>query len=76
MEVTLGTGMSGINSASRGKDNGTHNEDKLDDRYQGVPTPRLSLPCQNRAIQIDILGRLGFSRAIKMAKTLIGSWAG
>jgi hypothetical protein len=34
MEVTLGTGMSCISSVCRGEDNGSDNEDNLDDRQQ------------------------------------------
>jgi hypothetical protein len=32
VEVTLGTGMSRISSVGRGEDNGSDNEDNLDDR--------------------------------------------
>jgi hypothetical protein len=51
VEVTFGTGMSCISSASRGEDNGRDNEDNLDDGQQGQTPPRLSLPRRNRAIQ-------------------------
>ena len=60
VEVTLGTGMSCISSVSRGEDNGSDNEDNLDDGQQGRTPPRLSVPCENRAIQTDIHARLPF----------------
>jgi hypothetical protein len=53
VEVTLGTGMSCISSLSRGEDNGSDNEDNLDDGQQGRTPPRLSVPCGNRAIQME-----------------------
>jgi hypothetical protein len=53
VEVTLGTGMSCISSLSRGEDNGSDNEDNLDDGQQGRAPPRLSVPCEDRAIQTD-----------------------
>ena len=58
VEVTLGTGMSCISSVSRGEDNGSDNEDNLDDGQQGRTPPRLSVPCENRAIQTDMQARL------------------
>jgi hypothetical protein len=35
VEVTLGTGMSCIRSVGRGEDDGSDNEDNLDDGQQG-----------------------------------------
>jgi len=35
VEVTLGTGMSCIRSVCRGEDDGSDNEDNLDDGQQG-----------------------------------------
>jgi hypothetical protein len=58
VQVTLGTGMSCISSLSRGEDNGSDNEDNLDDGQQGRTPPRLSVPCGNRAIQTDMQARL------------------
>ena len=60
VEVTLGTRLSCISSVSRGEDNGSDNEDNLDDGQQGRTPPRLSVPCGNRAIQTDIHARLPF----------------
>ena len=60
VEVTLGTRMSRIRSVGRGEDNGSDNEDNLDDGQQGRTPPRLSVPCGNRAIQTDIHARLPF----------------
>jgi len=54
MEVTFGTGMSRISSVSRGEDNGSDNEDNLDDGQQGRTPCLLSVPCGNGAIQTDM----------------------
>jgi hypothetical protein len=52
VEVTLGTRMSCMSSVSRDEDNGSDNKDNLDDGQQRTP-PRLSVPCGNRAIQME-----------------------
>jgi hypothetical protein len=58
VKVTLGTGMSCISSVRRGEDNGSDTEDNPDDGQQRRTPPRLSLPCGNRAIQMDMHARL------------------
>ena len=60
VEVTLGTRMSCISSVSRGEDNGSDDEDNLDDGQQGRTPPRLSVPCGNRPIQTDMHASTSF----------------
>jgi len=53
VEVALGTRMSCIGSVSRGEDNGSDKDDKLHHGQQGRTPPRPSVPCGNRAIQME-----------------------
>jgi hypothetical protein len=53
MEVTLGTGMSCISSVCRAEDNGSDNEDNLDDRQQKPNSSSPSVPCGKREIKDD-----------------------
>ena len=50
--------LSCISSVRRGEDNGSDNEDNLDDGQQGRTPPRLSVPCENRSIQTDVQAQL------------------
>src|SRR6516225_3444787 len=62
--VTLGTGMSCISSVCRNEDNGSDNEDNLDDRQQ---RPNSSSPKRGRASteQVQLQVRLFFFRRLR-----------